>query len=234
MPGSAGRPCPAAGSLIPWRSWGGWVFNGGHLEWGGGGSPARGGSRSMHSSTIDAPVPSRAVLRVPHMRSTARPRRIGSVVVLCMLGAPRPVPGRTAPPSGAAVTIPRRARDPSPGRPHPPSGAAVKPPGAAAPPQGTTAPPSGARRYPPRAPSPDRRSRPRPPGTDARRNRPHGRRRARPRKPLLPAGELALGGPTEADRLAGVRAQHLEARRRRLDPADDLVRDERPVVLALD
>ena len=106
MPGSAGRPCPAVGSLIPWRSWGGWGFNGGHLEWGGGGSPARGGSRSMHSSTIDAPVPSRAVLRVPHMRSTAGPRRIGSVVVLCMLGAPRPVPGRTAPPSGAAVTTP--------------------------------------------------------------------------------------------------------------------------------
>ncbi len=81
---------------------------------------------NLHSTAIGALRGSRAVSRVPHMRSTARPRRIGPIVELCMPGAPRPVPGTTAPPSGAAV----------------------KPPGAAEPPRGTTAPPSGARRYP--------------------------------------------------------------------------------------
>ncbi len=94
----------------------GWVLNGGHPEWVGGGSPARGGSRIMHSSTIDALVPSRAVLRVPYMRSTARPRRIGS--------------------DCRAMHARRRATRPRDDQ-HPPSGARRYPPGAAAPPRET-------------------------------------------------------------------------------------------------
>ena len=98
------------------RSWGGLGgLNGGHPEWVGGGSPARGGSRIMHSSTIDALVPSRAVLRVPYMRSTARPRRIGSVVELCMPAAARPVPGTTAPTLRRPPLNPRAPRH-RPGR----------------------------------------------------------------------------------------------------------------------
>jgi hypothetical protein len=64
-------------------------------------SRAQGGSRIMHSSTIGRICVGLAVLRVPYVRSTARPRRIGSVVELCMPGAPRPVPWSTAPPSAA-------------------------------------------------------------------------------------------------------------------------------------
>ncbi len=154
MPGYARRPCPAVGSLIPWRSWGGLGFNGGRLEWGGGGSPARGGSRSMHSSTIGRICAGLAVLRVPHVLSTARPRRIGSVVVLSMLGAPRSVPGTTAPPSGAAV-IPGR-RDPSPGRPHPPQVPPLSPKKPRHRPGGRPHPPSGAAVKAPGRPSPPR------------------------------------------------------------------------------
>ncbi len=100
---SAGRPCPAAVSVVLsvrpcCRRIG---SDGWHLRVGGGGSQARGGSRSMHNASIDALSSSRAVLRVPYVRSTAGPRGSGSVVVLCMPGAPRPVPWSTAPPSAA-------------------------------------------------------------------------------------------------------------------------------------
>jgi hypothetical protein len=82
---------------------------------------------NLHSSAIERICAGLAVLRVPYMRSTARPRGIGSVVELCMPSAPRPVPGTTAPPQVPAV-IPEW-RDPAPGETDaPPQVPAVKNP----------------------------------------------------------------------------------------------------------
>ena len=128
-----------------------WVLNGGHLESGGGGSPARGGSRGMHSSTIDASVPSLAVLRVPYVRSTARPApdRLRCRAMHARRAATRLWDDRTR--SGAR-RYPRRTPRHRPGGPlHPPQMPAVI---------------SAGRQ------SPDRGSRPPPPGTDAGRNGP--------------------------------------------------------------
>ena len=58
---------------------------------------SRGGVGSMHDTAIGRDRGGRAVSRVPHMRSTARPRRIGSVVELCMPEKPRNGRGTTAP-----------------------------------------------------------------------------------------------------------------------------------------
>ena len=62
----------------------------------------------MHSRQMTRLSASLAVLRVPHMRSPPRPRRIGSIVVLRMPAAPRTGPGTTAPPSGARRYNPGR------------------------------------------------------------------------------------------------------------------------------
>ena len=107
------RKRPRGPLQSPRRSWGGWASTAG--TWSGCGVPAgsRRGSRSMHSSTIERDRAGLAVLRVSGVRSSARPRRIGSVVELCMPGALRPVPGTTAPTSRCP---PLSARSPGPAR----------------------------------------------------------------------------------------------------------------------
>jgi hypothetical protein len=175
MSGSGGRP---RGPLQPARrSWGGPGSNGGRA-WRGVRQGRRGPTLrpNLQNTTIERDHADRAVSCVPYMRSTARSRRIGSIVELCMLGAPRPVPGTTTPPQ-----VP-----------------AVEPLVGAAPPRGTTPPTS---RCPP---SPSAGSQPfkgaRPPGTDARRNRPQGRRAQRGPKSSIPGfATLAAGGLSSAD-----------------------------------
>ncbi len=116
--GRAGRPVPpgvrAGRSLVPRWSWGGLGFkrraSGGGVAFPPGAAAA---SRSMHSSTIERDRAGLAVSRVSGVRSSARPRRIGSVVELCMSVAPRPVPGTTAPTSRCP---PLSARSPGPAR----------------------------------------------------------------------------------------------------------------------
>ena len=87
------------------------------------------GFRSMQNTAIGAVRAGRAVLRMPYMLSTARPRRIGSVVALCMPRAPRAAPGGNQHPTSDAPPL-------NPGSPlHRP--------------RGNQHPTSGARRYPP-------------------------------------------------------------------------------------
>ena len=95
--------------------------NGGHLEgvW----RAPRGSILrvNLHNSTIERICAGLAVPCVPYMRSTARPRRIGPIVELCMPRAPRPLPGTTAPTlrcpplSPNAATPPRGNRRPTSG-----------------------------------------------------------------------------------------------------------------------
>ena len=95
--------------------------NGGHLE---GVWRAPRGSilrANLHNSTIERICAGLAVLRVPYMRSAAGPRGIGPIVELCTPGAPRPLPGTTAPTlrcpplSPNAATPPRGNRRPTSG-----------------------------------------------------------------------------------------------------------------------
>ncbi len=171
-----------------------WVFNGGHLEWGVAGSPGIDPCERTCITRQSVRVRAgRAVWRMPCVRSTAGPRRIGPIVELCMPGAPRPVPGTTTPPQAPPLNPPGTPRTGPGGHRHPPQAPAVKTPGRRCTAPGTTAPtlrcpplnpraprhrpggpctPSGARHYPPGVQYPDRGSRPPPPGTDARRNGP--------------------------------------------------------------
>ncbi len=117
MSGPPGRPRGAAGP--PRRTWGGWVFLTAGI-WRGVRRAPRGSNlrANLHNTAIERTCASRAVSRMPYMRSTARPRQIGSVVELCM-------PARC---------------DPSPGRPHLPPGGRRYPQGAAATLRGKPAP----------------------------------------------------------------------------------------------
>ena len=123
--------------------------NGGHLE---GVWRAPRGSilrANLHNSTIERICAGLAVLCVPYMRSTARPRGIGPIVELCMLRrAATPSRDDRTHPQVPAV-IPER-RDPAPGEPTP---------HLRRPPLKTQS-----------APRPPRNQGPPPPGTDARRN----------------------------------------------------------------
>ena len=177
------RPCRAADGSSVVVGWIGFLTAG---IWRGCGVPAgsRRASRSMHSSTIERDRAGLAVLRVSGVRSSARPRRIGSFVELCMSVALRPVPGTTAPTSRCP---PLSARSPGPARgghrTQPQVPAVIRPeskPG-----------PGGHRAHlqalavirPESEPRTEEREQ-RPPGTEAGRNRTHGCRAERgPKSP---------------------------------------------------
>jgi hypothetical protein len=105
-------------------------FNGGHLERGAAGSPRIDPTSgpAKHDNRARSRRPCLAVLRVRCVRSTARPRRIGSVVELCMPGAPRPVPGRPHPLRCPPLSA-RTPRHRPGGHQHPTSAARRYPPG---------------------------------------------------------------------------------------------------------
>ncbi len=97
-PLSAGRPSPPRGTAAPPSAVVGRMGLTAGI-WRGVRRASRGSilRANLHNTAIERICVGRAVSRMPCMRSTARPRRIGSIVELCMPGAPRPVPGTTAP-----------------------------------------------------------------------------------------------------------------------------------------
>ena len=110
----------------------------------------RGSTRAtnLHNTAIERDRAGLAVLRVPHMRSTARPHRIGSVVELCMPAAPRPVPGTTAPTLRRPPLSRGRRRTAPEETSTPPQMPAVIPRMPLQRPGVPPHPPPGARRYP--------------------------------------------------------------------------------------
>jgi hypothetical protein len=111
-------------------------------------SADRPGRANLHHTAIERDRAGLAVLRVPHMRSTARPHRIGSVVELCMPAAPRPVPGTTAPTLRRPPLSRGRRRTAPEETSTPPQMPAVIPRMPLQRPGVPPHPPPGARRYP--------------------------------------------------------------------------------------
>ena len=119
----------------PRRSWGGWGFNGGHLEVGvsfpPGAAAGPGACIARQSSAIAPALPCYAC-----QACVARHGLAGSAPL-------------------SSYACPARY-DPFPGRPRPPPGARRYPPGVQARPGGPPHPTSGARRYPPGVQAPAR------------------------------------------------------------------------------
>ena len=93
--------------------------DGGHLEWGGGGPPARGGSRIMRDAPIEAIAVGRGVSGMWGMRETPRPRRRAPMARHACRGSANGPGGPVHPPQVPAV-IRRASVGPFPGRPRRP------------------------------------------------------------------------------------------------------------------
>ena len=157
-----------------------WVLNGGHLESGAVGSPARGlsGDCIARQSTRSSALPCYAC---------------HTCVVRHGLAGSAPLSSYACP----------AGRDPSLGRPHPLRCPPLSPANAAAPPRGTTAPPSDARRYIRRPSKPGQRVATTSARHGRRAERPHGRSGAAAFAPARPGRMTILADVVAASTLVG-------------------------------